>query len=93
MPIKPVKYLVRNVCQYCHKETYGKHRRKYCSFDCSELAQGGADRHNGRMPNDPTPEQILELCRQIREGEIVISQGAGSKACRQKPNWVMEKRK
>lgn len=91
MTVRP-KYLLRNVCQYCGRETYGKHRRKYCSYDCSELAQGGADRYNGRLDKDPTPEQIAEMCRQIRDGEIVVSQGAGSKMHRQKANWVGRKR-
>ena len=92
MPIRPPKYLVRNVCEHCGQETYGKHRRKYCSSECSAEAQGGTDRHMGRMERDPTPEQIAEMCRQMKEGEIVVSKGVGTKANRQKPNWVVSKK-
>lgn len=45
-----------------------------------------------KLDRDPTPEQIAEMCRQIRDGELVVSQGAGSKMNRQPPNWVGKKR-
>lgn len=91
--MRPVKYQLENKCQYseCGAIFYCAHRRKYCSFECSELAQG-KDRYLDKLDRDPTPDQIAEMCRQIRDGEIVVSQGAGSKANRQPPNWVGRKR-
>ena len=96
MPVRP-KQFVTLECRYvgCKKKfVTANYKRKYCSFDCSELAQGGADRHNGRMEKDPTPEQILEMCRKIRSGEIVIEstqRGSGARRPRLKPNWVFRK--
>jgi len=92
MPSRQAESLVRNVCKLCGKVTSGKHKRKYCSSECSEEALGGADRHMGRMERDPTPEQIAEMCRQMRDGELVVGQGVGTKASRQKPSWVVSKK-
>ena len=90
--MKTKVYQLENKCQYaeCGAIFYCAHRRKYCSFECSELAQG-KNRYMDKLDRDPTPEQIAEMCRQIRDGEIVVSQGAGSKMNRQKANWVIGK--
>ena len=90
--MRPVKYQLQNKCRYkeCGIIFYSAHRRKYCSYECSEHAQRD-NRPSDKLDKDPTPEEIAEMCRQIREGEIFISQGAGSKACRQKPNWAFRK--
>jgi len=87
--MRPVKYQLENRCQYeeCGVVFFAAHRRKYCSYECSEFAQG-KNRHKDKLDKDPTPEEIADMCEKIRNGEIVVSQGAGSKACRQKPNWV-----
>ena len=98
MPVRQ-KELPTRTCQYgpCGKKfKTANYKRKYCSFECSEDAQGGADRHNGRMEKDPTPEEIAEFCRLIRSGELVIEstqQNQGYRRPRLKPNWVMEKRR
>lgn len=92
MPSRSPDYLLRNVCVHCGKETYGKHRRKYCSSECIEEAQGGVDPITGRMSRDPTPEQIAEMCKKLREGELHVSSASGSKFNRQPPNWFVSKK-
>lgn len=97
MPVRP-KELTTRTCQYAHcgkKFKTANYQRKYCSFECSENAQGGADRHNGRMEKDPTEEEIADMCRRIRSGELVIQSSqerVGAPRIRIKPNWFMEKR-
>jgi len=97
MPVKP-KVLYSNTCKYIHckkKFRTANYKRKYCSYECSENAQGGADRHNGRMEKDPTEEEIADMCRKIRSGELVVQsqkERPGAPRIRIKPNWFMEKR-
>ena len=50
--------ILRKSCRWCQQTFAGG--RKYCSRECRRLAQ------ESRI-SDPTPEQIREICRQIRE--------------------------
>lgn len=96
MPARP-KELTTRTCQYGHcgkKFQTSNYKRKYCSLECSEDAQGGADRHNGRMEKDPTPEEILEMTRKIRSGELVIEstqKRTGVGKHRIPPSWCARK--
>ena len=89
-------YQHRLQCQYkgCGVVFYCSHsNRRYCSFACSELAQG--ERKQDKMATDPTPEEIADMCRKIRSGELVIQSSqerAGAARVRIKPNWFMENR-
>jgi hypothetical protein len=47
-----------STCRWCNRQFAGN--RKYCSDECREL-----DQEN--LASDPTPEEIREMCRQIRE--------------------------
>lgn len=47
-----------STCRWCECQFAGN--RKFCSDECREAAQESQN-------SDPTPEEIREMCRQIRE--------------------------
>ena len=94
--MQPVKvYRHRKQCQYakCQKIFYVSNtNKKYCSWECAGLARG--DTRHDMQPNDPTPEQIADMCRRIRSGEIVVHSSQerdGAPRLRLRPNWFFRK--
>lgn len=69
-----MKHPVTLSCRHCKQQFETRYKqRKYCSAACKVLAvRECSDRHEEK---DPTPEQIAEMCRKIRTGEIVIDGG------------------
>lgn len=49
----------KGYCRWCERPLY-RRNRKFCSDECREFASGCKE-------SDPTPEEIREMCRQIRE--------------------------
>jgi hypothetical protein len=50
--VKNPKKVVSNICSYCKKEFYRNNKKKYCSYECANIAR--------RKVNRPSKEQLLK---------------------------------
>ena len=69
-------YRIKTECQVCGKkfvnvQSHPNRKRKTCSHLCHrKLVKVSAT--NAHRQVDPTPEEIAEMCRKIRSGEIIV---------------------
>lgn len=88
-------YQHRKQCKHCQKIFYAHNsNKKYCTYECAGLAQ--SDTRHDMQPTDPTPQEIADICRKIKSGELVIhSSPEHEGAVRRgnlRPNWVLTKK-